>query len=49
MFIQQSAMRGIKLILIVSVLWLGVLGTGPAMAQPQGAMPSPSSRRCRTI
>ena len=37
MFIQQSAMRGIKRILIVSVLWLGVLGTGWAMAQPQGS------------
>jgi hypothetical protein len=37
MFIQQSAIRGIKLILIVSVLRLGVLGTGPAMAQPQGS------------
>ena len=37
MFIQQSAIRGAKLILIVSVLWVGVFGTGPAMAQPQGS------------
>jgi hypothetical protein len=37
MFIQQSAIRGIKRILMVSVLWLGVLGTGLAMAQPQGS------------
>ena len=37
MFIQHSAMRGTQLILIVSVLWLGVLGTVPARAQPQGS------------
>ena len=37
MCIQHSAMRGIKLIVIVSVLWLGVLGTGLALAQPQGS------------
>jgi hypothetical protein len=37
MFIQQSAIRGTKLMLIVLVLWLGVLGTGPALAQSQGS------------
>ena len=37
MFIQQSAMSGTKRMLIVSVLWLGVLGTGLALAQPQGS------------
>jgi hypothetical protein len=37
MFIQQSARRGTTLMLLVSVLWVGVLGTLPAMAQPQGS------------
>jgi hypothetical protein len=35
MFIQQSVIRGTKLLLLVSVLRLGVPGTGPALAQPQ--------------
>jgi hypothetical protein len=35
MFIQQSAMRGTKLLLLVSVLWVGMLGTCPALGQPQ--------------
>lgn len=37
MFIQQSAMRGTQIMLIVSVLWLGVLSISPALAQPQGS------------
>ena len=37
MFVQQSAMRGIIRLVSVSGLWLGLLGIGPAMAQPQGS------------
>ena len=32
MFTQQRAIRGIKLILIASVLWVGVLSPGPGLA-----------------
>jgi long-chain fatty acid transport protein len=32
MFRQQRAIHGFKLILVASVLWVGVLGIGPAMA-----------------
>ncbi len=32
MFTKRRAVRGFKLIFIASVLWLGVLGAGPAMA-----------------
>ncbi|HEY5871509.1 MAG TPA: DUF2092 domain-containing protein [Candidatus Tectomicrobia bacterium] len=37
MCIQHSAICGIKRIVIGSLLWLSVLGTGLAMAQPQGS------------